>query len=743
MAGKERPVRRFILGMGMLFTLALLAGSGCAIARTVEATTIPPAPASAGAAASPVYLPATLQSIASPAAGALIQPDDFVYLGAFSLPDETSAGTSWSYGGSGMTFFPGGDPGGAADGCPGSLFSTSFFPDQNYVSEFSIPAPVISADKDLNDLPVAVTLQPFADVTGGRQVPGLSDSLTLGDVQYLPRQGSQTSDKLYWVMFEYYLPEGELGHGWSELDLAHPNAQGSWRLGSFPTAATNKYLFEIPQDWADAYTPGKYLLAGRNRMPNGGSLGPALHAFGPWNDGNPPADGSSVDAAQLLYYPFDYDYYFADHMLRDYSHADEWHDGAWLTSGNRSAVILSGVKALRREFELEYYGPDNVDGCGESKGWHAEPYYAAVLFYDPALLAASAKGLIEPYEIQPYAVLNLEDYMFQQGCRPQTLGGVGYDRQHGLVYIMEKQVQADNGKPVVHVFRLSDQSHPADTTPPSQPGGLKVDAATSTDVDLSWSASTDNSHLVGYIVYRFGEPISTTTLTTYRDDKVNPGSVYTYSVAAWDASSNLSAAASVEATTPAGSDTRRPIISNIEYWSLSSTGITIRWLTDEPATTVFNYEVQYSGNPLEYRDETLTRQHQAVLTGLQPESTYYIPAFESTDASGHTNAFAVENWDFTTPPDGSALNFRPILNGIGSRHVVVGEAVEITLTALDRDADSVLTFSAAGLPAGAVFDPAARRFTWTPSTPGACQVTFSVDDGDQSDTERVTFFVDP
>ena len=142
----------------------------------------------------------------STVAASLINPEtDLEYLGAFKLPDEESNDTSWSYGGHGMTYFSQGDPSGPADGYPGSLFSISH-PYQNYVSEFSIPVPAILADKNVDNLPVAETLQPFVDVTAGRQTGGLTGT-TLGDIQYYPRQGEQTTDKLHWVMYEYYLPD--------------------------------------------------------------------------------------------------------------------------------------------------------------------------------------------------------------------------------------------------------------------------------------------------------------------------------------------------------------------------------------------------------------------------------------------------------------------------------------------------------------------------------------------------------
>ena len=122
--------------------------------------------------------------------GKLINPSsDIEYLGAFRLPDERSGGTKWNGGGSGMTYYPDGDPGGAADGYPGSLFSVGNR-GQSLVSEFSIPAPFISIDKKVEELSVAATLQGFADVTHGLQNPGLTTP-KLSDIQYLPKQVGQ------------------------------------------------------------------------------------------------------------------------------------------------------------------------------------------------------------------------------------------------------------------------------------------------------------------------------------------------------------------------------------------------------------------------------------------------------------------------------------------------------------------------------------------------------------------------
>ena len=664
----------------------------------------------------------------------LINPEsDLTYLGAFLLPDEESNGTSWSYGGQGMTYFDEGDPAGSDD-YPGSLFSISH-PYQNHVSEFSIPEPVISADRDINDLNRAVTIQPFVDVTAGRQTGGLTGT-TLGDIQYYPRQGAQTSDKLYWVMYEYYLPEpGENGHGWCELDFSDLQSLGVWRLGDFPFSATSKYLFEIPKTWADIYAPGKYLAGGRHRHVNSGSWGPALYAFGPWNDGNPPADGSSVDAVELLKYE-------SSHMLRNYSSTDDWVDGCWLNTGIKSAVIFTGIKAFRtRTSGLEYYGEPCVDGCGY-KGYHAEPYYGAILFYDPYLLAKVSKGTILSHEVQPYAVFNIEDYMFKQGCRRSILGGAAFDRDRGLIYVMEKGVEGFYAKkPIIHVFQLSNQGQEPDLIPPSIPENIQVSGLTSEQVELSWNASSDNMHLVGYIVFRNGMPVATTRESLYIDDKINPGTTYGYTVLAWDSRDNRSAhSEALVITTPSGPDSRMPIITDIHFSGITENSTIISWNTDEPASTYIKYEITYSGNYTIIDDSTLTTVHQVSLGGLTGDRNYscYIAA---TDASDNKKEYPGKG--FRTSSSGMTGGFAPVLNPVGSKRIKTGVELRFEISADDLDYGDSLVFGATGLPADAVFDPGTGQFTWTPEIDdtGSYCVIFSVNDSNRSDSEQVTIFV--
>ncbi len=96
----------------------------------------------------------------------------------------------------------------------------------------------------------------------------------------------------------------------------------------------------------------------------------------------------------------------------------------------------------------------------------------------------------------------------------------------------------------------------ADTTPPSAPTNLTAAAISSSQVSLSWSASTDNvggSGIAGYNIVRGGTTIYQTTgsATTYGDTGLTPNTTYTYQVKARDTAGNVSVlSTSVNVTTP-------------------------------------------------------------------------------------------------------------------------------------------------------------------------------------------------
>ncbi len=83
----------------------------------------------------------------------------------------------------------------------------------------------------------------------------------------------------------------------------------------------------------------------------------------------------------------------------------------------------------------------------------------------------------------------------------------------------------------------------ADTTPPTSPGNVKATAKNSAEVKLSWTASTDNIAVGGYRVYRNGSllvTLSNPNATMYQDNTTAANTAYSYQIAAYDTSLNMS-----------------------------------------------------------------------------------------------------------------------------------------------------------------------------------------------------------
>ena len=366
-----------------------------------------------------------------------ISPDDLVYEGAFRLPRGGKVAATWGYSGSALAYYPDGDPTGPDDGHPGSLFGIGH-PYGGMLSEVAIPAPVIPRGKDRRGLNTARTLQPFtkvhAGLTGG---DGKASGLRMGGLAYLPAQADGQPARLYFGMGKHFPGRGlRPNHGWCEPDLTRPRAAGLWNVGDVTEMRSGYNLFEIPAAWAREHTGGKTLATGRARWGQGCGAGPHLYAVAPWRDGvagKPPAPGAPMTYVVLLDY--------AKQPIHGYRFVDAWEGGAWLTDGDKGAVVLNA--------SLGY-------GCV----WYDHAYFSdhrmtALQFFDPADLAAVARGDKKPHEPRPYAVLDVSERMVTYNAKTQKsapLMGTAYDRKRGLLYAAERR--GDGTLPLVHVWRL-------------------------------------------------------------------------------------------------------------------------------------------------------------------------------------------------------------------------------------------------------------------------------------------------
>ncbi len=98
-------------------------------------------------------------------------------------------------------------------------------------------------------------------------------------------------------------------------------------------------------------------------------------------------------------------------------------------------------------------------------------------------------------------------------------------------------------------------SSTVDAISPTAPSGLAAVVVSSSRVDLSWTAASDNTGVAGYRIYRDDEQIGTATDTVFSDTGCRSATSYLYSVKAFDAAGNLSLPSNqVSATTTGGGD---------------------------------------------------------------------------------------------------------------------------------------------------------------------------------------------
>jgi fibronectin type 3 domain-containing protein len=180
-------------------------------------------------------------------------------------------------------------------------------------------------------------------------------------------------------------------------------------------------------------------------------------------------------------------------------------------------------------------------------------------------------------------------------------------------------------------------STPADTTAPTAPSDLTAVGSTSTTINLSWTAATDNVGVVGYSVFRDGgaTPIATVSTTNFSDTGLGVASTHTYTVKAVDAANNVSSASNTVTAATQGSDTTPPTApTGLTATGSSTTSIDLNWTASTDNFAVTGYKVFRDGGATEVATVSTTSFSD---TGLAVNSThsYRVVAF---DAAGNQSA---------------------------------------------------------------------------------------------------------
>jgi len=189
-----------------------------------------------------------------------------------------------------------------------------------------------------------------------------------------------------------------------------------------------------------------------------------------------------------------------------------------------------------------------------------------------------------------------------------------------------------------------------DTTPPSVPSNLTATPVSPSQINVSWTASTDNVGVTGYTVSRDGNVVATPATTSFADTGLAPGTTHGYTVSARDAAGNTSALTGVvNAATPAFG------LSNVQVSSITTTSAVIAWTTDQTTDSQVDYGLTTSYTATTTLDSTLTLNHAQTLTGLTQNTLYHFRV-RSRDTGG--NVVVSSDFVFTTNSAGAGGTFQ-------------------------------------------------------------------------------------
>ena len=225
------------------------------------------------------------------------------------------------------------------------------------------------------------------------------------------------------------------------------------------------------------------------------------------------------------------------------------------------------------------------------------------------------------------------------------------------------RVRATNGSGDSGYTNVSSATTLADTTPPSAPSNLTATAASSTQINLSWTASTDNVAVTGYKIQRCQGASCTTfaqiatpsgTGTTYIDTGLSPSTSYSYEIIATDAASNPSLPSNVGTAMTLAGPPAAP--SGLTATAASATQINLSWTNN--ATNQTGFKVERSPDGITFAQIGTTGATTTIYSDspLTPVTTYFyrVRATNGAGDSTYSNVASTATLADTTPPTAPA-----------------------------------------------------------------------------------------
>jgi len=259
----------------------------------------------------------------------------------------------------------------------------------------------------------------------------------------------------------------------------------------------------------------------------------------------------------------------------------------------------------------------------------------------------------------------------------------------------------------------------SDTTPPTAPSGLTATVISATQINLSWTASTDNVGVTGYRVERCSgascttfAQIGTPTATTYNDMGLAPSTSYSYRVRATDAAGNLSSYSSTAGASTTADTTAPTAPSGLTTTVISPTQINLSWTASSDNVGVAGYRVERCSGAscttfAQVATPSTTTYNDTGLTS----ATSYSYRVRATDAAGNLSSYS-STASGTTSADTTAPTApgTPTLTVVSSSQINLGwtastDNIGVTGYRVERcSGASCTTFAQVATPAATTYN---------------------------------------
>ncbi|MFI5303712.1 MAG: fibronectin type III domain-containing protein [Nitrospiria bacterium] len=291
-----------------------------------------------------------------------------------------------------------------------------------------------------------------------------------------------------------------------------------------------------------------------------------------------------------------------------------------------------------------------------------------------------------------------------------------------------------------------------DTVPPTSPTNLTAVSVSPSQINLAWSAGSDDVGVAGYQVWRSSNgatyiQIANVSGTSFSSTGLSPSTIDYYFVKTYDAAGNVSLPSNVVSAVTLADMIPPTAPYGLHAQTVSNTEIDLLWFPSTDNVGVDGYQIWRSIDNVNFTQissVTFPSYNDASLTSIQ-KYYYYIKAYDSSgNVSGPSNtAYAVnDTTPPTAPPSVTGLVVSPgqinvswtsATDNSGSiyQYYIYSSTNDVTFTLAGVVGGNILSFSHTGLLANTTYyyyvKAADLAENYSPASPTAGPYTTAID----------------